>query len=148
MAPVVPTKNGEGLEEPPLAMRFTTVTLAVPMAAMSAAVKSACRLVFEMKVVGRALPFQATTEVGKKFIPVTATLNAGPPATAELGVISVMVGGGVWMTKVSGPDVPPPGAGLETVIVAVPGVAISAALIAACRLVLDPNVVVRAAPFH
>ena len=45
-------------------------------------------------------------------------------------------------------DGPPPGAGLTTVTVAVPALAISLAGIAAVRLVALPNVVVRFAPCH
>src|SRR6266446_5377322 len=44
--------------------------------------------------------------------------------------------------------VPPPGAGFITVTVAVPAVAMSAAVMAACKLVLEAKVVVRALPFH
>jgi hypothetical protein len=45
-------------------------------------------------------------------------------------------------------DVPPPGAGLNTVTCAVDWVATSAELMAAVSCVLLTNVVVRAAPFH
>ena len=50
--------------------------------------------------------------------------------------------------NVSALDVPPPGAGVETVTDAVPTLAISAAVIAACRLDADAKVVGRALPFH
>lgn len=50
--------------------------------------------------------------------------------------------------KYAGPDLPPPGAGLVTVIVAVPCAAMSAAVIAAVNLALLTNVVVRALPFQ
>src|SRR5207253_3901813 len=45
-------------------------------------------------------------------------------------------------------DVPPPGAGLNTVTEAVPGVATSVAAMAAVSCVALTNVVVRAAPFQ
>src|SRR5947209_7775892 len=45
-------------------------------------------------------------------------------------------------------DVPPPGVGEKTVRDAVPAVAMSPAVIAACNWVLLTNVVVRAAPFQ
>ncbi len=45
-------------------------------------------------------------------------------------------------------DVPPPGAGLDTVTVAVPATAMSAAVIAAVNRVADTYVVVRFAPFQ
>jgi len=44
--------------------------------------------------------------------------------------------------------VPPPGVGFITVTVAVPAVAMSAAVMAACKLVLETKVVVRALAFH
>ena len=46
------------------------------------------------------------------------------------------------------PEVPPPGAGFVTVTVAVPAVAISAAVIAAVNCVAFTNVVVLAAPLN
>jgi hypothetical protein len=52
------------------------------------------------------------------------------------------------IVKVNGPEVPPPGAGVETVTIAVPAVAMSEVLIAASKLVLETKVVVRALPFH
>jgi hypothetical protein len=45
-------------------------------------------------------------------------------------------------------DVPPPGAGVATVIEAVPPFEMSAALIAAWRLLLETKVVGRAVPFQ
>lgn len=45
-------------------------------------------------------------------------------------------------------ETPPPGVGLVTVTVAVPPLAMSAASIVACTLVLETNVVGRAPPFH
>jgi hypothetical protein len=65
-----------------------------------------------------------------------------------LGFSEVSVGTGLLIVKVSGPDAPPPGAGLETATDAVPAVAMSAAVVAAVRLVADAKVVGRALPFH
>src|SRR6516164_5268220 len=67
---------------------------------------------------------------------------------AELGLSNVMAGGGGLIVTVAAEEVPPPGAGVETVTLAVPTVAMSAALIAAVRLVVEAKVVVRALPFH
>ena len=50
--------------------------------------------------------------------------------------------------KVSALEVPPPGAGLLTITEAVPGLAMSAAVIAACTCIPLRNVVVRFEPFH
>lgn len=133
---------------PPLAGGFTTVILAAPAVAMSAAVMFAVKLLPETKVVGRVLPFHATVEDGTKFVPVTAMMNAVPPWIAEPGVSSEMAGVGGLIVNVAAPEVPPPGAGVATATLAVPGVAMSAAVIAACRLVLDAKVVARALPFH
>jgi len=58
------------------------------------------------------------------------------------------VGIGLSIVKLSAPETPPPGAGVETVTIAIPPVAVSAAVTAACKLVVETNVVVRAVPFH
>ena len=52
------------------------------------------------------------------------------------------------IVKVCGLDVPPPGAGLNTVTGRAPAVARSAVEIAAVSCVADPNVVGRSVPFH
>ena len=55
--PELPTKNVEAVEGPPLTGGLTTVTLAVPIAPISAPVMAACNSVLETKVVVRGLPF-------------------------------------------------------------------------------------------
>jgi hypothetical protein len=50
--------------------------------------------------------------------------------------------------KESADDMPPPGEGFRTLTLAVPALAISAAVIAAVSCVLLTNVVVRPDPFH
>jgi hypothetical protein len=115
---------------------------------MSAAEIAACRLVLEAKAVVRGAPFQWTVDLDTKFEPVTVSVKAGMPAIMVLGLSNVSAGTGLLIVKVRGLDVPPPGAGVETVTDAVPPIAMSAAVIAACRLVPDTNVVVRALPFH
>lgn len=45
-------------------------------------------------------------------------------------------------------EVPPPGLGLNTVTLAAPGTAMSAAGMAACNWVAETNVVGRVLPFH
>ena len=57
------------------------------------------------------------------WVPVNVSINAGPPAMALDGEREVAFGvgfGGVPIAKLSVLDVPPPGAGLCTAIVAVP----------------------------
>src|SRR5215469_6217385 len=70
---------------PPPGAGVETVTMAVPGVAMSAAVIAACKLVLEMKVVVCALPFHWTVEEEIKLEPVIDSVNAAPPAVAELG---------------------------------------------------------------
>src|SRR6266481_5745017 len=83
-----------------------------------------------------------------KLVPVTVSVNAAPPASSVVGFIDVAVGTGFPMVNVSALEVPPPGVGFTTVTDAVPAVAMSAAVMAACKLVLETKVVVRALPFH
>src|SRR5450432_67557 len=99
-------------------------------------------------VVVRACPFHCTFELETNPVPVTFNVKAPPPVVAFEGISVVAVGTGLLMLKVSGPELPPPGAGLDTVTVAVPAVAMSAAGTVAVTLVLLTNVVVRLPPFH
>jgi hypothetical protein len=52
------------------------------------------------------------------------------------------------IVKAEVPEVPPPGAGLNTATCAVPATAISAAVMAACNCVAFTNVVIRLVPFQ
>src|SRR4029077_17997391 len=70
------------------------------------------------------------------------------PANTAFGPSEVAVGIGLSIVKLSPPEIPPPGAGVETVTSAVPPAAISAVVIVACKLVQHTNVVARAVPFH
>ena len=84
-----------------------------------------------------------------KPVPVRVNVKAAPPAVAEVGVIEVSVGpAAALIVKDTVADVPPPGAGLVTVTVAVPAVAISAVEIAAVSCVALTNAVVLAAPLN
>jgi len=67
------------------------------------------------------------TELLTKLLPFTVNVNAAPPAVALEGANEVILGTGLFTAKVSAPDVPPPGVGLETVTLAVPVLAISPA---------------------
>ena len=65
-----------------------------------------------------------------KFEPRTVRTNPEPPAWAEGGLRLLIDGTGLeepLIVKVLALDVPPPGPGLKTVTLAVPGVAISLA---------------------
>lgn len=83
-----------------------------------------------------------------KPVPVRVNGKAGPPAVAAFGAIEARVREAPLIVKGRLPDVPPPGAGFVTVTLAVPAVAISAAVIAAVSWVALINVVVLAAPLN
>jgi hypothetical protein len=85
------------------------------------------------------------------LLPFTVRVKAGPPAVADEGLRLVVVGTGLLaalIVKVWALEVPPPGAGVNTVTVAVPAVTMSEAVIAAVNWVEETYVVVRFAPFH
>ena len=71
------------------------------------------------------------TEVETNPVPVKVTVVSGLPVGIVFGETEVNVGTGLLIVKVRGLEVPPPGAGLDTVIEAVPAVAMSAAVIEA-----------------
>ena len=125
-----------------------TVTIAVPTVATSAAVIAACRLVLETTVVERAFPFHCKLAEETKFVPVTVSVKPALPATTAFGFSVLTVGTGLLIVNVNGVEVPPPGAGFDTVTAAVPAVATSAGVMFACKLVLETKVVARALPLH
>jgi hypothetical protein len=136
------------LEVPPPGAGLTTVTWAVPAVAMSPAAMAAVSWVAETKVVARGLPFQRTTELELKPLPVTVSVNAALPAYAVAGLRLVVVGTGLLTVKDSAFEVPPPGAGVTTVTLATPAVARSLVTMAAVSRVAETKVVVRGLPFH
>src|SRR6185369_17855222 len=69
------------------------------------------------------MPFQRTIEPATKFDPLTLSVNAGPPAVADTGFRLRITGTGFGVLttpKNSVFDVPPPGAGVNTVIASEP----------------------------
>jgi hypothetical protein len=115
---------------PPPGVGLKTVTLAVPADAISEARMEAVSRVEERYVVVLACPFHWTVELDSKLLPVTVRVKAEPPAVVEEGEIPDNDGAGldgVLMVKVIDPEVPPPGVGLKTVTLAVPGDAMSEA---------------------
>src|SRR5215813_2033686 len=120
-----------------------TVTCAEPTLAMSAAVICADNSVTLLTSVILSLPFQRTTEPGAKFVPSTERVNAGPPATAEVGLRNVITGGAKLIINVSAFDKPPTGGGLKTVICAEPPFKMSAAVIVARTSDVETKVVGR-----
>jgi peroxiredoxin len=135
-------------DSPPPGAGLKTVTFAVPAVATSLAGIVAVSTVLETKVVVRGLPFQRTTELVTKFVPVMVRVNPPLPATVVDGLIVVIVGDGFVMVKVAVSGAPPPGAGLKTVTFAVPAVATSLAGMIAVSTVLETNPVVRSFPFQ
>jgi hypothetical protein len=126
-----------------------TVTWAVPAVAMSEAGIAALNRVEETYVVVRLAPFHWTTESVAKPVPLTVSVKAAPPAVRDDGLMLEIAGtGGLLIVKVRALEVPPPGAGLNTVTWAVPATAMSAAVIAAVNRDEATYVVVRLAPFH
>jgi hypothetical protein len=109
---------------------------------------AACNCVALTNVVVLADPFHLTADPLMNPLPVTARVKARPPAVAVDGAKAVIEGDGLLMVNGELLQVPPPGAGLETVTWAVPAEAISVTRMAACNCVALMNVVVLADPFH
>jgi len=129
---------------------FVTVTFTVPAVVMSAAgiVARICVLVTDEGVIAGLDP-KFTVAPAANPVPVMVSVNAVPPTVEEVGAIKVSVGpAAALIVKDRLADVPPPGAGFVTVTLAVPAVAISAAVIAAVNWVALMNVVVLAAPLN
>ena len=81
------------------------------------------------------LPFHCTVDVEMKLDPFTVKVNPAAPAFALGGESEVIDGTGSLMGRLTAAEVPPPGAGLATVTLADPAVAISAAVICAVSCV-------------
>src|SRR5207248_2409617 len=143
--------NGEFPEVPPPGVGVNTVTCAVPDTDMSAALIDACSCAEFTNVVVRLAPLQFTTDRWTNPLPVTVRVKAAPPAVADDGDSELNDGVGLFATLIVNaefPEVPPPGAGVNTVTCAVPAEVMSAALIDACSCPEFTNVVVRLAPLH
>jgi len=97
--------------------------------------------------VASAVPLNSTVAPALNPVPVTVNVKSVPPATAEPGVSSVMLGAGTVTVNVWAFEAPPPGAGFVTEMFAMPVPAASAAVRLACNVVLETNVVGRALPF-
>src|SRR5207237_258983 len=135
-------------EVPPSTPGIVTVTWAVPTAAMSEAGIAAVTCVGLTRVVVRAPPFQPTLAPMSNPVPVSVSVNPAPPAVALEGDSAVSVGPPALTGRLSAADVPPPGAAVVTVTLAMPATARSVAGIAAVSCVALTNVVARVAPFQ
>src|SRR5213594_3310464 len=102
------------------------------------------------KVVERSAPFQRTTDVEMKLLPLTVSVKPAPPAMAEVGLMLVMLGTGfaAVIVNVTEFEVPPPGDGLKTVTAALPALAMSLCGIEAVSWPALTKVVERSAPFQ
>jgi hypothetical protein len=69
-----------------------TVTEAVPGLAISEAGTIAVSRVEDTNVVASGLPFQFTIELERKLLPFTVSVNCGPPAPVQVGLIELIVG--------------------------------------------------------
>ena len=102
LRPAVAMLNVAAIDVPPAGAGFTTVTLAVPASARSAAGIAAVSWLEETKVVARAVPFQFTVELLTKLLPLTVNVMPGVPGAALDGL-----------------RLPRTGTGLPTVVMAV-----------------------------
>ena len=94
---------------------------------MSGAVTAIGTCVAETNVTVLAVPLNVPVAPLTKFVPLMVNVNAAPPAVALAGANDVIAGTGLLMLKVCAPEVPPPGAGLDTVTFTAPAMAIAAA---------------------
>jgi len=91
---------------------------------MSEAVSAVSTNVEFTKIVVRLLPFTATVDCATKFVPITCSCTPAPPVSTPDGDNEEIFGTGLTVgliVKRIPWVVPPPGCGVTTVIVAVPG---------------------------
>ena len=152
----MPVNTGIGLSTsrvialllPPDGAGFCTVSPPVPLAVSADAGSAALISEPLTQVVARGAPFHATTEDGTKPVPEMSSIAPADPARTLEGLTEVTVGTGLLIEKVAACEVPPPGAGLDTVTGAnAPSSSLPAGIVAV-RLVLLPKAVARATPFH
>jgi hypothetical protein len=142
IAGVASTGNVIAFDVPPHGL--STAIEAVPGFARREADTVAVSCVEETNVVGSAAPFQFTSEVERKFVPLTVNVNCESPAAAQVGLSELMVGAAL-IVNVTPPEVAPHPA---TVIEAVPGVAMRSVVTVAVSCFEDANVVTSGLPFQ
>jgi hypothetical protein len=125
------------LEPPPPGAGFDTVNISAALPEMSAAGSAALSSAELTTDVVRGLPFQFTIEDGTKPLPVISSVIAPAPATTVAGFTAFTTGRGLFTVKFAEAEVPPPGAGLYTVIGATPPFVRSLPGTVAVRLVSD-----------
>jgi hypothetical protein len=123
--------NGSDPEVPPPGAVLTTEICTVPWLARSPAETNIVSWALFTKPVGFVWPFHCTKDLPEtKFSPTTEMENNEEPATTELGSIDRITGAGIVaggggvtgcvILNTAAFDVPPPGAGLNTVTNASP----------------------------
>lgn len=129
--------SGWVADVPPPGAGVNTVIVCDPGAARSATDITVVKVIDDTKVVARADPLTRITEAGRKLDPDTVNVNAAPPAGTDVGVIEVKTGAGGTAVTVNGAllEMPPPGAGLLTVMAWVVALATSLARMAAVTVV-------------
>jgi hypothetical protein len=142
------TLKAATLLAPPPGVGFCTDTAFAELPAMAEAGSVAFSSVWLTHKVASAVPFHSTTDDGTKPVPVTSSVWVVDPATTLAGFTAVITGGGLFTVKVVVAELPPPGAGLNTVIAAEPPSARSVAGSAAVREASVENVVATGVPFH
>ena len=140
--------NGRSADVPPPGAGVHTDTCAVPVVATSDDGITACSWLPLTNVVARAAPFQRTIDALTNPLPFTVTVNADAPAVTLDGDSDSTPGTGFATVNAKSPEVPPPGAGVDTDTCAGPAAATSDAAIDACNCVALTNVVGRLTPFQ
>jgi hypothetical protein len=99
--------NVAGFETPPPGAGFWTTTLGLPVLEISPAGTEAVSDELVTNVVASGWPFQTTTEVGRKPLPPTLSVNCGPAAVAALGMSEETCGTGFAEASAAGDAVLP-----------------------------------------
>ena len=144
------TVNVCAFDVPPPGVGLKTVMLNVPGLVRSLVGIVTLSSVESTNVVVRSEPLNLATEDGIKFVPLTVMVKPESPTNLEVGEMLVVVGTGFKAVTVNvcAFDVPPPGAGLKTVILNVPALVRSLVGIVTLSSVESTNVVVRSEPLN
>jgi hypothetical protein len=110
------TVSVPALAVPPPGDGLVTVTISEALPETSLAGSAAFSSVPLTNVVTSAVPFQFTTDAITNPLPVTSSVKGPDPATTLAGLTVLTTGLGLLTVNDNGPDVPPPGAGLLTLI--------------------------------
>jgi hypothetical protein len=145
----------DAADAPPPGAGLLTVTLAVLALVMSEPGTETVSCEALTYFVASAAPFQFTADAETKLLPFTVRVKVVPPAVTLEGTSDAIAGTGLGLglpvlliSKLAALDVPPPGAGLLTVTLALPALVMSEAGTAAVSCESLTYVVVNAAPFQ